>query len=64
MDDKTADKYVETFFDAIEQSQGVDSKKRMLRLLVKEVERDTRHKAYDLVQRLGHDIENLNHSSS
>jgi hypothetical protein len=32
-------------------------------LLVKEVERDTRHRVYDLVQRLGRDVENLDHSS-
>lgn len=61
MNDAAADKYVEIFHDIIAHSKNDDDRKRNLRLLVKEVERDTRHLAFDILQKASCDISNLEH---
>jgi hypothetical protein len=63
MDDKHANKYVDQYWEAITNApHKSDEQRRYMRLLVKEVERDTRHKATDLAQRLCSEISNLDHS--
>lgn len=61
MNDASADKYVDSFFSNIEACNTEDGKKRMLRLLVKEVERDTRHKAATIVNMAVNEIHNMQH---
>lgn len=61
MSDDIADKYVQSFLPAIQDATSQKDMARTLRLLVKEVERDTRHKACDVVQEALNKIHNLEH---
>ena len=60
MSDDRADKYV---YDCMPHCGMEDNlgNRRLIRLLVKTVERDTRHKAVELAQKLANDIHNLRH---
>ena len=62
MSDPEADKYVEMFAALIRQNGDDVEKRYMLRQLVKEVERDTRHRAFHVAQRMANEIFNLSHS--
>ncbi len=59
MNDQSADKYVETFLPAIKDAASEEQHKRVLRLMVKEVERDARHKIIDLLNKVTQDVHNL-----
>jgi len=62
MTDAEADKYVDQMVKGDEWSTATKGEvKRWLRILVKEVERDTRHKCCELVNKLSIDIHNLRH---
>lgn len=58
MTEEAADKYVDTFLNAIisDVIKSPEAGKRTLRLLVKEVERDTRHAAYKIVNCAARDV--------
>lgn len=62
MSDQEADKYAAAFLPTIMARLEPESISRTLRLLVKEVERDTRHLAYDVVQGALQEISNLDHA--
>ena len=62
MNDKAADVYVDAWITFVEEEQkvrGHEGVRRALRLLVKEVERDTRHKCADMTLELASRISNL-----
>lgn len=59
MSDAQAPQYVDEHITAIEQAKSPAELGRLLRLLVKEVERDTRHGACDVVQKALNEIHNL-----
>jgi hypothetical protein len=64
MNDAEADVYVEIFAPLINQKVDDVEKRHLLRLLVKEVECDTRHRAFHVAQRMSNEIFNLSHSDS
>jgi hypothetical protein len=64
MDDNSANKYVDTFFEFIVNAKTDEEKRRMVRLLVKEVERDTRNNASAIAQKALHDITYMIHNPS
>jgi len=63
MNDSTADKYVDAYLTPDFGQHDKEFQRRQLRLMVKEVERDTRHKAAMLASQLTSAIHNLNHDA-
>ena len=61
MKKETIDKYVAGHLPAFTEEYSPKEKERSLRLLIKEVERDTRHAACDEVNKLHNRIHNLEH---
>lgn len=62
MNDASADKYVDAFFPHIESAHTTEQKKRTLRLMVKEVERDTRNMAVEIAREAVNTITRMEHS--
>ena len=62
MKTETIDKYLDAYFphlvDYIEASK-MEEAKGMIRVLMKEIERDTRHKACDEINRLHNAVHNI-----
>lgn len=59
MKKETIDRYIEKWLPLLQ--EGAQDPRRTLSLLIREVERDTRHAACDLVNRLHTEISNLDH---
>lgn len=51
MNDEAANRYVKLIMDALPECKTKDQRERAIRLVVKEVERDTRHLAVNVIQR-------------
>lgn len=57
------DRRVQEYFRAVKDAASDDEQlRRLLRMFAKEIERDTRHRAADLVTQCQNDIFNLKHS--
>ena len=52
-------KNIEYFRDAVKKSKDDNDLDRTLMLFAKEIERETRHAAVNMAQKLAHDIEQL-----
>lgn len=63
MSDEQADKYVTVYAEALGIAANDTARLRTLRLLVKDIERDTRHRAFDAVQECANKIINLDHGT-
>lgn len=62
MNDQTAEKYIDSLYTVMPELNGLplpSDFRRQLRLLIKEVDRDTRHRACEIMQGACGDIHNM-----